>query len=72
MSVKQGVAIISEEMGNAREEMGNAREEQRPVWTSLPITGMCVRTRQRSGELGEGLDRERTVEEAFQGLDYFK
>ncbi len=65
MSVKQGVAIISE-------EMGNAREEQRPVWTSRPITGMCVRTRQRSGAMGEGLDRERTVEEAFQGLDYFK
>jgi len=35
-------------------------------------TVLCSYFAQRSGARGEGRDRERTVEEAFQGLDYFE
>jgi hypothetical protein len=35
-------------------------------------TVLCSYFAQRSGELGEGLIRESTVEEAFQGLDSFE
>ena len=35
-------------------------------------TVLCFYFAQRSGARGEGRDRERTVEEAFQGLDYFE
>jgi hypothetical protein len=35
-------------------------------------TVLCSYLAQRSGARGEGWDRERTVEEAFQGLDYLE